>query len=154
MKKTVFTNTFFVALCALLCTALWGSATPFIKTGYLCLNVEGTPSIMLFAGIRFALAGILLYLSFLSAVAYALWGILLKYNPVSKVTIFSFMTPVFGVILSRIILTESSAVSLFNVLVALVLTCVGIITINYQKKQRIVILCNCYLLRGEILSIS
>ena len=59
MKKTVFTNTFFVSICALLCTALWGSATPFIKTGYLCLSVEGTPSIMLFAGIRFALAGIL-----------------------------------------------------------------------------------------------
>ena len=58
MKKAVFGNTFFVAICALLCTALWGSATPFIKTGYLCLKVEGTPSIMLFAGIRFALAGI------------------------------------------------------------------------------------------------
>lgn len=40
IKKTIFTNTFFVAICALLCTALWGSATPFIKTGYLCLNVE------------------------------------------------------------------------------------------------------------------
>ena len=64
----------------------------------------------------------------------ALWGILLKYNPVSKVTIFSFMTPVFGVILSKIILTESSAVLIFNVFVALALICVGIITINYQKR--------------------
>ena len=57
-------------------------------------------------------------------------------NPVSKVTIYSFMTPVFGVILSEIILTESSTVSLFNILTALVLTCVGIITINYQKKVK------------------
>ena len=59
MKKTVFTNSIVVVVLALLCTALWGSATPFIKTGYQCLKVEGTPSIMLFAGIRFALAGIL-----------------------------------------------------------------------------------------------
>ena len=304
MKKTVFSNPVFVMVCALLCTALWGSATPFIKTGYLCLKVDGTPSIILFAGIRFALAGILtiiicsiidrrflypqkenlkyvgtisifqtilqyiffyvglantsgvkgtilsgssaffsilvatlifkqekltlkkiiaciigfagvvvvnlnglklnfnffgdafvifsaislafssvlmkiyskhenpvvlsgyqfiigglimiaiglvfggtisfesikgisilIYLAFLSAVAYALWGILLKYNPVSKVAVFSFMTPVFGVILSKLILTEASAVSFFNVLVALALICGGIITINYQKNR-------------------
>ncbi len=52
--------------------------------------------------------GILTYLAFLSAVAYALWGILLKHNPVSKVTVFSFMTPVFGVILSKIMLSEKA----------------------------------------------
>ena len=79
--------------------------------------------------------GILIYLAFLSATAYALWGILLKYNPVSKVTIFSFMTPVFGVILSKLILTEESAVSLINVMIALGLICAVIITINYQKKK-------------------
>lgn len=31
---------------------------------------------------------IVLYLALLSAVAYTLWGILLKYNPVSRVTVF------------------------------------------------------------------
>lgn len=305
MKKNIFTNTLAVMLFALICTALWGSATPFIKTGYISLGVEGTPSILLFAGIRFFLAGILtvlicsiidrkfiypkkenlkyigaisifqtilqyiffyvglantsgvkgtilsgssaffsiiiaslifkqekinlkkilacivgfagvivvnlnglkldfnffgdgfvifsaiclafssslmkkyskfespvvlsgyqfvvggiimalvglclggsinfgnfkgiailIYLSFLSAVAYALWGTLLKYNPVSKVTIYSFMTPVFGVVLSKIILTESGGVSLLNILVALVLICTGIISINYQKQPQ------------------
>ena len=59
MQKKIYTNAVFVVLSALLCTALWGSATPFIKTGYNCLKVEGTPSIMLFAGIRFFLAGII-----------------------------------------------------------------------------------------------
>ena len=78
--------------------------------------------------------GVLTYLSMLSALAYALWGILLKYNPVSKVTIFSFMTPVFGVILSKIMLAESSDVSLLNILVALALVCVGIFMLNYTKK--------------------
>ena len=43
---------------------------------------------------------ILVYLSFLSAVAYAVWGVLLKYNPASKVSIYNFTTPVFGSILS------------------------------------------------------
>lgn len=304
-NNIIYKNTFFVVITALLCTALWGSATPFIKTGYQCLKVEGTPSIMLFAGIRFALAGlitiviysiierkflfpkkesfkyvgivsifqtilqyvffyvglantsgvkgailsgssaffsilvaslifrmekltfrkviaciigfagvvavnlnglelnfnflgdgfvilstlslafssvfmkvfsksenpvvisgyqfvlggivmaciglcfggtisfesakgigILTYLSFLSAIAYALWGILLKHNPVSKVTIFNFMTPVFGVVLSKLILTESASVGMANVLIALVLICAGIITLNYQKNRR------------------
>jgi drug/metabolite transporter (DMT)-like permease len=41
----------------------------------------------------------LLYLALVSAVAYSLWGILLKYNPISRVAVFGFMTPVFGVIL-------------------------------------------------------
>ena len=79
--------------------------------------------------------GVLIYLSLLSAVAYALWGLLLKHNPVSKVSIYSFMTPVFGVILSRLILTEANTVSIFNVVVALVLICIGIIIINYQKNK-------------------
>lgn len=304
MQKKIYTNTIFVVLSALLCTALWGSATPFIKTGYESLKVSGTPSIMLFAGIRFALAGIitiiiysiierkflypnkksikyvgiigvfqtilqyiffyvglantsgvkgtilsgssaffsiivatlifkqekltlkkinacligflgvivvnlngldfnlnffgdgfvifsaislaissvlmkiyskeenpvvlsgyqfvfggivmivlglsfggnisfdsikgcaiLIYLAFLSAVAYALWGILLKHNPVSKVTVFSFMIPVFGVILSKVMLTETSNVSALNVIMALALICIGIFTLNYQKND-------------------
>ena len=40
----------------------------------------------------------LFYLAAVSAVAYSLWGILLKLNPVSKVAVFGFMNPVFGVI--------------------------------------------------------
>ena len=48
----------------------------------------------------------LLYLGMLSAIAYTLWGILLKYNPVSKVTVFGFMNPIFGVVLSAWLLQE------------------------------------------------
>lgn len=78
--------------------------------------------------------GILLYLSLLSAIAYSLWGILLKHNPVSKVTIFSFMIPVFGVLLSKLMLTESSDVSAQNLLVTLALICTGIVMLNYKKN--------------------
>lgn len=78
---------------------------------------------------------VLLYLALLSAVAYALWGMLLKYNPVSKVAIYSFMTPVFGVILSTLMLPESSSVSLLNLVAALVLICGGITIANYSKAE-------------------
>ncbi len=79
--------------------------------------------------------GVLLYLSFLSSIAYALWGILLKYNPVSKVSVFSFMIPVFGVFLSKLMLTENSNVPTINLLVTLVLISVGIFMLNYSKKK-------------------
>ena len=81
-------------------------------------------------------AAILVYLSFLSAIAYALWGMLLKYNPVSKVTIFSFMTHVFGVILTKLMLPEESDVMLVNLLISLVLVCAGVFMLNYVKPVK------------------
>lgn len=78
-------------------------------------------------------AAVLIYLAFLSAIAYSLWGILLKYNPVSKVTVYSFMTPVFGVLLSWLMLSENSNVSSVNLVITLILVCSGIILINYKK---------------------
>lgn len=80
--------------------------------------------------------GVLTYLSFLSAVAYTLWGILLKYNSVSKVTIFSFMIPVFGVLLSKLLLPESADVSPVNLIITMILVCSGIIMLNYGKASK------------------
>ena len=79
---------------------------------------------------------VLLYLSLLSAVAYSLWGVLLKYNPVSKVSIYSFMTPVFGVLLSNLMLSEKSNVSSINLIAALILICSGITILNYRKELK------------------
>jgi len=83
--------------------------------------------------------GILLmgYLALLSAVAYAVWGVLLKYNPVSRVTIFSFTTPIFGTILSMLILAdETPGVEPLNLVATLVLVSVGILLLNYQPKAK------------------
>ena len=54
------TKTWVVAALASLCCILWGSAIPMIKTGYRLLQVDttNTASQILFAGIRFALAGL------------------------------------------------------------------------------------------------
>ena len=180
-KSKILSNPWVVAVLALFCAALWGSATPFIKIGYeLILPEKNVPSTILFAGVRFFFTGVitvliysiasgkllypqksnigsiamvligivfggkivvsggqalgvLTYLSFLSAAAYAIWGVLLKNNPVSRVTVYSFMTPVMGVLLSNLLLTEQNGVSALNLVVTLVLVCAGILILNYKK---------------------
>ena len=57
---------------------------------------------------------ILLYLSFVSAAAYSLWSLLLKYNPVSKVAVFGFLNPICGVCISTIFLKEKDAFHIFR----------------------------------------
>lgn len=76
-------------------------------------------------------AALLVYMALISAVAYSLWGMLLKYNPVSKVTVFGFMNPVIGVILSAVLLQETEALGVSSVL-ALGLVCVGIYIVNKE----------------------
>ena len=77
---------------------------------------------------------LLLYMAFISAGAYTLWSLLLKHNPVSKVAVFGFCTPIFGVILSAIILGESTSFQP-KTLAALLFVCIGIIIVNYKKKE-------------------
>ena len=80
---------------------------------------------------------ILVYLSFLSAIAYALWGVLLKYNSASRVSIFNFSTPIFGVILSAIFLSgENSQINIVNLVIALAVVSAGILLLNAAPKQK------------------
>lgn len=71
----------------------------------------------------------LFYMAVISAVAYSLWGILLKYNPISRVAVFGFMNPVFGVILSAFLLGETDSLGVMCI-AALLLVCVGIYIVN------------------------
>ncbi|MDE6791065.1 MAG: DMT family transporter [Clostridia bacterium] len=59
--EEVFTKPWVVALCAIFCCVLWGSAFPCVKIGYELFHIDrqSVPSLMLFAGVRFALAGVL-----------------------------------------------------------------------------------------------
>lgn len=77
---------------------------------------------------------VLIYLAFISAGAYTLWGILLKYNPISKIAVIGFMNPVFGVILSTIILDDESTLGI-ECVAALVLICAGIVIVNRGKSN-------------------
>ena len=60
-KKNTLTKTGIVALLACVCCILWGSAIPVIKTGYRLMEVDAadTASQIVFAGVRFTLAGLL-----------------------------------------------------------------------------------------------
>lgn len=77
----------------------------------------------------------LLYLALVSSVAYSLWSTLLKYNPVSRISVFGFMNPVFGVILSAILLGETEQAFSLNAVIALVLICAGIVIVNSTAKK-------------------
>ena len=103
----------------------------------------------LFGGVVMSIAGILfggrikitnteqllmlLYLALISAVAYSLWTVLLKYNTVSKVSVFGFMNPVWGVVLSTVLLNEGKDIFSASSVVSLALVCVGIIVVNLNK---------------------
>ncbi|MEE0421768.1 MAG: DMT family transporter [Lachnospiraceae bacterium] len=87
------------------------------------------------SGFTFASTALLLYLSLVSAIAYSLWGILLKFNPVGKVAVFGFMNPVFGVILSAILLGESNQAFTLTGLAALALVCAGIYIVNRHQMK-------------------
>ena len=60
-KKNTLTKTGIVALLACVCCILWGSAIPVIKTGYRLMEMDAadTASQIVFAGVRFTLAGLL-----------------------------------------------------------------------------------------------
>lgn len=77
---------------------------------------------------------LLLYMGFISAAAYTLWSVLLKYNDVSKVSVYKFMNPIFGVFLSYILLGESSQMGWQTVL-ALALVCIGIYVVNKRTVK-------------------
>ncbi|MNS44124.1 putative amino-acid metabolite efflux pump [compost metagenome] len=67
---------------------------------------------------------LLLYTALLSSVAFAVWSLLLKHNPVGLIAAFNFLIPVFGVTLSAIFLGES--LLRWSYLAALALVCIGI----------------------------
>lgn len=79
----------------------------------------------------------LIYLAFLSAIAYSLWGILLKHNPVSRVAVFTCSTPIFGTVLTMLLMPhESAGVNPINLVITLILVSSGILLLNYRKADK------------------
>ena len=75
---------------------------------------------------------LLAYLVILSSAAFSLWTILLKYNRVSMVTVFNFMIPVFGTLLSALFLNEK--ILEWKNVAALLLVCFGIWLVTKEEK--------------------
>jgi len=61
MKK-IFSNKYICAITAVLCTLLWGTAYPLIKLSYSDMNIQSIPDKLLFAGLRFFIAGIMVFI--------------------------------------------------------------------------------------------
>ncbi len=83
-------------------------------------------------GMSFAPAVLLFYMAVLSAVAFALWAALLKYNRVGMVSVFNFLIPVFGALLSALFLGEQ--ILAWRNAVALLLVCGGIWLVTTDRR--------------------
>ena len=109
-----------------------------VLTGYqlgiggVALMLGGTLTGGTLAGFTLASSALLLYLAVLSSVAFALWTILLKHNRVGTVTIFNFLIPIFGAILSAMFLGET--ILEWKNLLALALVCFGIWLVNRENR--------------------
>lgn len=79
---------------------------------------------------------LIIYMGFISAGAYSLWGILLKYNPVSIISILGFMNPVLAVLLSALFLGESGEAFSPATFGALILISAGIVIVNVKTAAK------------------
>ncbi len=124
----------FVSAGAICSKVLTQGRDPFLITGWQ-LTLGG--GVLLGAGLLLGGAigapslsgmGLMAWLVAISAVGFTIWTFLLKYNPVGQIAVFSFLTPVFGALLSSLVLGES-LLSPATVL-ALALVAGGIIVVN------------------------
>jgi len=106
------------------------SLDPMVMTGWqlfiggLMLTAAGMGMGGELQGFDLRSSALLLYLALLSSVAFAVWSLLLKHNPVGMIAAFNFLIPVFGVSLSALFLGESML--RWSYLIALILVCAGI----------------------------
>lgn len=78
---------------------------------------------------------LLLYSAALSATAFVIWFNLLKHHKATSVTIFLFLIPIFGTVISSIVLPNEKLS--FAVLISLMLSATGIYLVNKKSGHRI-----------------
>ena len=78
--------------------------------------------------------GVLVYLAFVSAAAYTLWGLLLREYPLSRVGIFNCLIPVAGVFWSAALLHESAQAFAPQTFAAMILVAAGVWLVNRVPK--------------------
>ena len=85
-------------------------------------------------GFTITSTSLLIYMALLSSVAFVIWTQLLKYNKVGIISVFNFLIPVFGTLLSSIFLGEN--IFDIKILIALILVCYGIFLVYNVKRVR------------------
>ena len=76
---------------------------------------------------------VLLYLAFVSGAGYVLWALLMKNNPVSRISVFGLVNPVVNVLLSALL--NGEPLFEWQYLAALALVCAGIWLVNRRGKE-------------------
>lgn len=77
---------------------------------------------------------LLLYSGFLSATAFTLWYMVLKYNKAGEVSVYMLFIPIFGTILSSIFLPDEKFT--INILIGLILVIFGIAVLNMRQTSK------------------
>lgn len=108
-----------------------------LALGGLALLLIGLATGGTLTGFTLKSTALLAYLVVLSSAAFSLWTILLKYNRVSMVTVFNFVIPVFGTMLSALFLDERFLE--WKNAVALVLVCYGIWLVTKEEKPALAV---------------
>lgn len=151
MKK-FFSNKYICVLTAVLCTLLWGTAYPLIKLAYADMNIVAVSDKLLFAGLRFLIAGvmvfvvcffmrknvfdieksrapkILLYSLLLTVFHYTFNYIGVGNASATKTSVLSACSAFFGVLLGPIFFKDEKLN--FNKILGCIIGAVGIIVVN------------------------
>ncbi len=126
-KKSILENPQMVLPSAMLCCLLWGSAFPLVKIGFSWLNIssEDIPTEILYAGLRFTLAGVIAII-----ITSLISGKFLRPTVKSLPKVFSlsmFQTILqylfFYIGLSNTSGVKASVIEAMNVFVALIVSC-------------------------------
>jgi len=119
---------------------LAGSISPYAITAYQLLlgSVLLVSLGLVFSGppqLTFTLVStpLLVYLGFISAAAFTTWSAILKHNHISKVSVYKFSIPIFGVFISFVFFRGALDVGI--VLISLFLVATGIALINFERKN-------------------
>jgi drug/metabolite transporter (DMT)-like permease len=139
-------------LCEIMAAIFWGATTIYIKK-YLAQRVHpintflyqlafSIPIMLIGAllledtwikGFSMPVISSLFYQSVIVAFAsYLAWFKLIHVYPVAQLSVFTFLTPIFGVLSSFIFMKEQLTMGLLS---GLVFVCIGIYCTNYQKRQ-------------------
>lgn len=126
-KRSILENSKMVLPSAMLCCLLWGSAFPLVKIGFSWLNIssEDIPTEILYAGLRFTLAGVIAII-----ITSLISGKFLRPTMKSLPKVFSlsmFQTILqylfFYIGLSNTSGVKASVIEAMNVFVALIVSC-------------------------------
>lgn len=103
---------------------LFGSILLF----FIGLGLGGRPQDLVFTSMSMVL---LFYLALLSAVAFGLWYYILQFRKVGEISLFKFIIPITGSILTALFVPNESLLLIH--IIGLAFVCIGIIIVNTSK---------------------